>query len=55
MECINTFLLMDGPNLGDKSVEIHNAVQDFILHSWLTTRDPQLKVLVACLGTVLIS
>ncbi|XP_047054644.1 serine/threonine-protein kinase ATM isoform X1 [Lolium rigidum] len=45
MECVNTFLLMDGPNLGDKSVEIHNAVQDFILHSWLTTRDPQLKSL----------
>uniref|UniRef100_A0ACD5TS08 Uncharacterized protein n=1 Tax=Avena sativa TaxID=4498 RepID=A0ACD5TS08_AVESA len=45
MECINTFLLMDGPNLGDKSVEIHNAVQDFVLHLWLTTRDPQLKSL----------
>jgi ataxia telangiectasia mutated family protein len=45
MECINTFLLMDGPNLGDKSVEIHNAVQNFVLNSWLMTRDPQLKSL----------
>lgn len=45
MECVNTFLLKDGPNLGDRSVEIHNAVQDFILQSWLTTRDHQLKSL----------
>ncbi|XBJ11536.1 hypothetical protein VPH35_016223 [Triticum aestivum] len=45
MECVNTFLLMDGPNLGDKSVEIHKAVQDFILRSWLMTRDLRLKSL----------
>lgn len=45
MECVNTFLLMDGPNLGDKSVEIHKAVQDFILCSWLMTRDLRLKSL----------
>ncbi|VAH21018.1 unnamed protein product [Triticum turgidum subsp. durum] len=45
MECVNTFLLMDGPNLGDKSVEIHKAVQDFVLRSWLMTRDLRLKSL----------
>ena len=50
MECVNTFLLMDGPNLGDKSVEIHKAVQDFILRSWLMTRDLRLKVLMTRLA-----
>ncbi|KAL6847729.1 hypothetical protein ACP4OV_021857 [Aristida adscensionis] len=45
LECINTFLLKDGPNLGCKSVEIHNAVQEFIFGSWLTTHDQALKSL----------
>ena len=46
MECINTFLLKDGPNLGYKSVKIHNAVQEFIFRCWLATHDQALKILV---------
>ncbi|XP_020405742.1 serine/threonine-protein kinase ATM isoform X6 [Zea mays] len=45
MECINTFLLKDGPNLGYKSVKIHNAVQEFIFRCWMTTHDQALKSL----------
>uniref|UniRef100_A0A0E0FF14 Serine/threonine-protein kinase ATM n=1 Tax=Oryza nivara TaxID=4536 RepID=A0A0E0FF14_ORYNI len=35
----------DGPNLGCKSVDIHNAVQDFMFHSWPVTHDRALKSL----------
>ncbi|TVU22297.1 hypothetical protein EJB05_31982 [Eragrostis curvula] len=35
----------DGPNLGYKSVVIHNAVQDFVFRSWLRTHDQTLKSL----------
>ncbi|KAJ1282905.1 hypothetical protein BS78_03G087400 [Paspalum vaginatum] len=45
MECINTFLLKDGPNLGHKSVMIHNAVQEFVFRCWLATHDQALKSL----------
>ncbi|CAL4957640.1 unnamed protein product [Urochloa decumbens] len=45
MECINTFLLKDGPNLGYKSVKIHNAVKEFIFHCWPVTLDQALKSL----------
>ncbi|KAF2947934.1 serine/threonine-protein kinase ATM isoform X2 [Oryza sativa Japonica Group] len=45
IECVNTFLLKDGPNLGCKSVDIHNAVQDFMFHSWPVTHDRALKSL----------
>ena len=44
IECINTFLLKDGPNLGCQSLEIHNAVQQFVFRCWLTTHDRVLKV-----------
>lgn len=44
IECINTFLSKDGPNLGCRSFEIHNAVQQFVFRCWLTTRDRGLKV-----------
>ncbi|KAM1451845.1 hypothetical protein ACFX2I_038908 [Malus domestica] len=43
MDCINTFLLKDGPNLGSESLEIHNAVQQFVFRCWLTTHDRALK------------
>ncbi|KAJ4974544.1 hypothetical protein NE237_007718 [Protea cynaroides] len=43
IECINTYLSKDGPNLGCQSKEIHSAVQEFLLHSWLTTHDRGLK------------
>uniref|UniRef100_A0A0D9UVU7 Serine/threonine-protein kinase ATM n=1 Tax=Leersia perrieri TaxID=77586 RepID=A0A0D9UVU7_9ORYZ len=45
IECVNTFLLKDGPNLGCKSVDIHNAIQDFMFHSWPVTHDKALKSL----------
>ncbi|KAK1564596.1 hypothetical protein Q3G72_006661 [Acer saccharum] len=43
IECINTFLLKDGPNLGCQSSEIHDAVQKFVYRCWLTTHDRSLK------------
>ncbi|KAI9173943.1 hypothetical protein LWI28_009144 [Acer negundo] len=43
IECINTFLLKDGPNLGRQSSEIHDAVQKFVYRCWLTTHDRSLK------------
>ncbi|XP_043704321.1 serine/threonine-protein kinase ATM isoform X2 [Telopea speciosissima] len=43
IECINTYLSKDGPNLGCQSMEIHSAVQEFLLRSWLTTHDRGLK------------
>ncbi|KAK9943183.1 hypothetical protein M0R45_008801 [Rubus argutus] len=43
IECINTFLLKDGPNLGCQSLEIHNAVHQFVFRCWLTTHDQAFK------------
>ncbi|EPS60420.1 hypothetical protein M569_14382 [Genlisea aurea] len=43
LECINTFLLFDGPNLGWKSFEIHDAVERFVLRYWFSTQDRGLK------------
>ncbi|KAH1111940.1 hypothetical protein GYH30_010343 [Glycine max] len=43
VECINTYLLNDGPNLGFQLFEIHNAMQQFVFRSWLTTHDRVLK------------
>ncbi|KAA8540817.1 hypothetical protein F0562_024780 [Nyssa sinensis] len=42
IECINTYLLKDGPNLGRQSLEIHEAVQQFVFRCW-TTHDRGLK------------
>ncbi|GAV63786.1 PI3_PI4_kinase domain-containing protein/FAT domain-containing protein/FATC domain-containing protein, partial [Cephalotus follicularis] len=42
-ECINMFLLKNGSNMGDQSLEIHNAVQQFVFRCWLTTHDRGLK------------
>lgn len=44
IECINTYLLKDGLNLSCQSLEIHNAVQQFVFHCWLMTHDKGLKV-----------
>lgn len=49
IECVNTFLLKDGPNLGSLSLEIHNAVEKFVFRCWLTTHDKNLKVNVFAL------
>ncbi|OMO81447.1 hypothetical protein CCACVL1_12416, partial [Corchorus capsularis] len=43
IECINTYLLKDGPNLSCESLEIHEAVQQFVFRCWLTTHDKGLK------------
>lgn len=43
IECINIYLLKDGPNLGSKSLEIHDALQHFVFRCWMTTHDRGLK------------
>ncbi|KAI0497772.1 hypothetical protein KFK09_021007 [Dendrobium nobile] len=43
MECINAYLMKDGPNLGDLATKIHFAVQEFLFRFWLTTHDRGLK------------
>ncbi|XP_061349623.1 serine/threonine-protein kinase ATM-like [Gastrolobium bilobum] len=43
IECINTYLLNDGPNLGFQLLEIHSAMQQFVFCCWLTTHDRVLK------------
>ncbi|XP_042436712.1 serine/threonine-protein kinase ATM-like isoform X3 [Zingiber officinale] len=43
MECLNIYLLRDGPNLGHQALEIHSAVKEIIFRCWLTTHDQGLK------------
>ncbi|XP_044477149.1 serine/threonine-protein kinase ATM isoform X3 [Mangifera indica] len=43
MDCVNTYLLKDGPNLGCQSLEIHDSMQHFVYRCWLTTHDRGLK------------
>ncbi|XAR50182.1 Non-specific serine/threonine protein kinase [Bertholletia excelsa] len=43
LECVNTYLLRDGPNLGCQSLEIHDAVKQFAFRCWITTHDRGLK------------
>ncbi|CAL5444633.1 unnamed protein product [Camellia sinensis] len=43
IECLNTYLLKDGPNLGCQSLEIHDAVRQFLFRCWITTHDRGLK------------
>lgn len=45
MECLNTYLLRDGPNLGNQAMEIHFAVQDIMFRCWFTSHDQGLKVI----------
>ncbi|OAY80036.1 Serine/threonine-protein kinase ATM, partial [Ananas comosus] len=54
MECINTYLLKDGPNLGCQAMEIHSAVQEFMFHCWLTTHDRGMKNLFIIYTRVLL-
>lgn len=44
IECVNTYLLKDGPNLGSNLLEIHNSVQQFVFRCWMVTHDRALKV-----------
>ncbi|PIA61953.1 hypothetical protein AQUCO_00200149v1 [Aquilegia coerulea] len=39
IECINTYLMKEGPNLAHEAMEIHLAVQDFVFRYWLTTHE----------------
>lgn len=43
IECVNMYLLKDGPNLGCQSLEIHDAMRHFVYRCWLTTHDRGLK------------
>ncbi|XP_028778409.1 serine/threonine-protein kinase ATM-like [Neltuma alba] len=43
VECINIYLLNDGPNLGCRLLEIHKALRQFVFRFWLTTHDRVLK------------
>ncbi|XP_024973398.1 serine/threonine-protein kinase ATM isoform X4 [Cynara cardunculus var. scolymus] len=43
VECINTYLIRDGPNMGSRSLEIHDAVHQFLFRVWVTTHDRRLK------------
>ncbi|XP_071734165.1 serine/threonine-protein kinase ATM [Rutidosis leptorrhynchoides] len=43
VECINTYLIRDGPNMGSRSLEIHDAVHQFLFRVWATTHDRGLK------------
>ncbi|XP_019058626.1 PREDICTED: serine/threonine-protein kinase ATM isoform X2 [Tarenaya hassleriana] len=47
IECVNTFLLRDGPNLGPLSLELHNVVRQFVFRCWLATHDKSLKEILA--------
>ncbi|KAL7139007.1 hypothetical protein ABFS83_09G021400 [Erythranthe nasuta] len=48
VECINIYLVKDGPNLGCKSLEIHEAVQQFVFRCWFATHDRSLKDALVC-------
>ncbi|KAL0302663.1 UNVERIFIED_CONTAM: Serine/threonine-protein kinase ATM [Sesamum calycinum] len=48
VECINVYLSKDGPNLGCKSLEIHEAVQQFVFRCWFATHDRTLKDALVC-------
>ncbi|CAO2819072.1 unnamed protein product [Amaranthus hypochondriacus] len=34
IECLNSFLLKDGPNLGRQSLDIHKSVKRFVFDNW---------------------
>lgn len=40
---LNAFLLIDGLNLGDKVAKLHCSFRPFMVRTWLTTRDRDLK------------
>ncbi|KAL7154394.1 hypothetical protein ABFS83_04G230500 [Erythranthe nasuta] len=48
VECISIYLLKDGPDLGCKPLEIHEAVQQFVFRCWFTTHDRSLKDALVC-------
>ncbi|KAK4437221.1 Serine/threonine-protein kinase ATM [Sesamum alatum] len=55
VECINVYLSKDGPNLGCKSLEIHEAVQQFVFRCWFATHDRSLKDALVCYAKLQLS
>ncbi|XP_073046905.1 uncharacterized protein [Primulina eburnea] len=53
VECINTYLLKDEPNLGGKSLEIHQALNHFVFRYWFATHDRSLKCVLSELVDVM--
>ncbi|XP_073046828.1 serine/threonine-protein kinase ATM-like [Primulina eburnea] len=53
VECINTYLLKDEPNLGGKSLEIHQALNHFVFRCWFATHDRSLKCVLSELVDVM--
>ncbi|KAL3628823.1 hypothetical protein CASFOL_027869 [Castilleja foliolosa] len=55
VECLNTYLSKDGPNLGCQSLEIHEAVQKFVFRCWFATHDRSLKDALVCYAKLQLS
>ncbi|TYJ98553.1 serine/threonine-protein kinase ATM isoform X3 [Cucumis melo var. makuwa] len=55
IECVNTYLLKDGSNLGSSLLEIHNSVQTFVFRCWMVTHDRALKDALVLYGRLQIS
>uniref|UniRef100_A0A7N0V2B4 Uncharacterized protein n=1 Tax=Kalanchoe fedtschenkoi TaxID=63787 RepID=A0A7N0V2B4_KALFE len=43
LECLNTYLFLDGPNLGSQSFDIHDSLQHLVFRCWLTTSEQPSK------------
>ncbi|KAJ3700717.1 hypothetical protein LUZ61_004422 [Rhynchospora tenuis] len=43
MDCVITYLIKDGPNLGVRAMDIHSSLKEFMLRCWLTTHDRAMK------------
>ncbi|KAM0937519.1 putative non-specific serine/threonine protein kinase [Dioscorea sansibarensis] len=43
VDCVNTYLFKDGPNLGCRAIDIHAALRGVLFCFWLTTHDRGLK------------
>lgn len=47
IECLNSFLLKDGPNLGRQSLDIHKSVKRFVFDNWhIADRDLKVSNLI---------
>ncbi|KAJ1684822.1 hypothetical protein LUZ63_016212 [Rhynchospora breviuscula] len=55
MDCVNTYLIKDGPNLGVRSMDIHSSLKEFMLRSWLTTHDRPMKNSFITYGKIILT
>jgi hypothetical protein len=46
VSALNAVLLMDGLNLGADVAKLHSSFRPFMVRTWLTTRDRELKVCI---------